>query len=92
MIKQIQRKWGRLPGVKIPEHTPRNTGEVVILHYNGLAPVKIDSYFEISYGKGWVYVNNSKPKGEDKKQVEQAKALARSIAANQLDALNNRSR
>jgi hypothetical protein len=53
----------------------------VLLHYNGIAPAKIDDFFEISFGKAWIYVGDVKPQGEEEEQVEQAKAIARDIFA-----------
>jgi hypothetical protein len=72
---EIEKRWGvpREPGVKTGE------GEIVILHYNGPAPVKVDSFFEIAFGKAWLYVDAVRPQGEEEAQVEQAAAIARSI-------------
>jgi len=83
-VKSIKKQWGR--HINDSQVTPlsRNEGEIVIIHYNGLSPRKIDHYFEISYGKGWAYVNSTKPRGEDKKKVEEAKAIARSIASSKM--------
>ncbi|MCB4790365.1 MAG: hypothetical protein LHV68_00595 [Elusimicrobia bacterium] len=58
-------------------------GELVVIHYNGLCPVKIDHFFEISFGKGWVYVENMDVKGEEEQQVEQARAIVNSIASDE---------
>jgi uncharacterized protein len=77
--KELQKKWkleaadgGRLPP---------SCGELVIIHYNGVAPNKIDSFFEISFGKAWLHVESVQTEGEEEEQVEQAKAIARNIFA-----------
>ncbi len=77
-VAQIEKKW-TVPKDNLT--TNPSEGELVILHYNGLSPVKAEDFFEISFGKGWLYVGNVTPQGEDAKQVEQAGAIARSILA-----------
>jgi hypothetical protein len=77
--KELEDKWHILPADAKP--IPSSSGELVILHYNGIAPVKIDDFFEISFGKAWIYVGEVKPQGEEEEQVEQAKAIARDIFA-----------
>ena len=56
-------------------------GELVILDYNGFSPEKIDSFFEFSFGWGWAYVGQVDAKGDEQAQVQQANAIARSIAS-----------
>ncbi len=75
-VREILQRWG---GV-MPDRQP-DYGEVVVLHYNGLAPHKVDSFFEIGFIAGWAYVDAAKPQGQEKQQVEQAGAIARSILA-----------
>ncbi|MDI6757400.1 MAG: hypothetical protein QME32_05200, partial [Endomicrobiia bacterium] len=60
---------------------PSGSGEIVAIIYAGLSPVKIDSFFEISFGRAWIYVGSVEARGDDVSQVEQAGRLARSIAA-----------
>lgn len=76
-VQEIQRRWGG----SIPPARQPGQGEVIVLHYNGLAPHKVDSFFEIGFIAGWAYVDAAKPQGQEKQQVEQAGAIARSILA-----------
>jgi hypothetical protein len=61
--------------------SPDGYGELVILDYNGFSPEKIDSFFEFSFGWGWAYVGQVDAKGDEQAQVQQANAIARSIAS-----------
>ncbi len=79
-IEQIRKRWGGEP----PSPLPRDAGEAVVLHYNGLAPHKVDSFFEIGFFAGWAYVDASRPEGEEEEQVEQAAAIAKSILADEM--------
>jgi len=56
-------------------------GELVVVDYNGFSPEKIDDFFEFSFGWGWAYVGEVQSKGEEESQVQQAGAIARSIAS-----------
>jgi len=58
-------------------------GELVVLDYNGFSPEKIDSFFEFSFGWGWAYVGQVDAKGDEESQVQQAGAIARSIASSE---------
>ena len=74
-LREIERKWGRLaPAARNPDD-----GEIVVIHYDGSAPVKEDTFFEIAFGKAWAYVGVIQPQGEEQAQVEQAAAIARGI-------------
>ncbi|MBN1621256.1 MAG: hypothetical protein JW871_01545 [Endomicrobiales bacterium] len=78
-IRQIKDKWK-----KIDVESPSSSeGELVVLHYNGFSPVKIDHFFEISFNKGWLYVESMDVKGEDEEKVEQARSIVRSIASDE---------
>lgn len=70
----ICRDWGITPPPAAGQ-----TGELVILNCNGLSAEKIDSFFEIAFGKAWLYVNAVSVRGKDAEQVEQARSLARSV-------------
>ena len=74
---EIRKKWAVVPS----DSEKDKNGELVILNYNGFSPEKVDTFFEISFGAGWVYVEGTKVEGDDKAQVNQAKAIARSVAA-----------
>jgi len=75
---KIQEIKSDYPKAEIQE-VPKNSGELVLLDYNGFSAEKIDSFFEISFGKAWFYVGSMKTKGKDAEEVEQAGAIARSI-------------
>lgn len=78
----IQKKWGP---VSVPDDAfPPDMGEVIVLHYSGLGPEKVDSFFEISLYNGWPYVEKMDAKSQDETSVEQARAVFRSIAADKM--------
>jgi uncharacterized protein len=74
--KDIEKKYGAYKN-----ENDSDNGELVVLHYNGIAPEKVDSIFEISFGKAWAYVDNVSPKGEEEQEVNQAAQIARNIFA-----------
>ena len=76
-VRALEKKWGK---VEAPA-PDAGCGEVVVIGYNGLAPVKVDSFFEISFGRAWSYVEAADVEGEEEEQVEQARAIARNILA-----------
>ena len=80
-VRELERKWGKSPETATGPGDA--AGEIVVLHYNGQAPVKTDSFFEISFGRAWVHVEGMQPQGEEAAQVEQARAIARSIIADE---------
>jgi tetratricopeptide (TPR) repeat protein len=57
-------------------------GAVAVLHYNGWVPRKQSSFFEISFGRAWVYVGDMQPRDADAANVDRALAGARAVAAN----------
>jgi len=58
-------------------------GEIVVLHYNGRVPHKIDNVLEIAFNKAWGYVGAVKTEGEAAESISTANTAIRSIAANQ---------
>ncbi|MBI5418082.1 hypothetical protein HZA55_09090, partial [Candidatus Poribacteria bacterium] len=78
-IREIEKKWN-VSSLNLNNSNPSD-GELVIIHYNGFSPVKVEDIFEISFGKGWAFVGKMTPQGEEARQVEQAHAIARSIFA-----------
>jgi tetratricopeptide (TPR) repeat protein len=80
-VEDIQRRWGASPPAQGP---PAGTGEVIVLHYAGLGPEKVDSFFEISVYNGWPYVEQVNTKSQNDTQVEQARAVFRSLAADKM--------
>ena len=80
-IAEIKKNWPAAAAAGTSSPADGNTGELVILDYNGLSPEKVDTFFEISFGEGWAYVEGMKVEGDDRAKVDQARALVRSIAA-----------
>lgn len=58
-------------------------GELIFIHYNGIAPHKIDDIFEISFGKGWGMVKRTQVSSDDQARVQNATTIAKSIAADE---------
>jgi hypothetical protein len=99
-VKEIQQRWGGtvsgpLPWDNVPwdnvprdnvprDNVPRDAGEVVVLHYNGLPPHKVDSFFELGLIQGLPYLNAVQVSGEDEVQVEKARSIALSIMADDM--------
>lgn len=79
---EIQKKWG--PASFPEKDRATETGEVIVLHYSGLGPEKVDSFFEISLFNGWPYVEKMDAKSQDETSVEQARAVFRSMAADKM--------
>lgn len=61
----------------------KTTGELIVFHYNGFAPYKIDHYIEVTFGEGWVYVGSVRVEGDAQRDVQKAKQIARGIASNE---------
>ncbi|MCX7715960.1 MAG: hypothetical protein N2Z73_00920 [Endomicrobia bacterium] len=59
----------------------KNNGELIILHYNGFAPYKIDHYIEVTFGEGWTYVGSIQVAGDAEKDLQKARRIARGIAS-----------
>ncbi|MCS7152026.1 MAG: hypothetical protein NZ928_06585 [Endomicrobia bacterium] len=58
-------------------------GEIILFHYNGFAPYKVDNYIEVSFGEAWAYVGSIEVKTQDEAEVEKARQIARAIASNE---------
>ena len=76
-IQDIMRTWGDTTEKPLPA----TYGELVVLDYNGFSAVKIETFFEIAFGRAWGYVGAYSVKGEEQEQVDQAGAIARSIVS-----------
>ncbi|MBI5555823.1 MAG: hypothetical protein HY920_08255 [Elusimicrobia bacterium] len=61
----------------------KTDGEIVVIHYNGLVPHKVDNILEIAFGKAWVYVGAVKTEGAAAESVSTAGTAIRSIAADE---------
>jgi tetratricopeptide (TPR) repeat protein len=68
--------WGPIAALRRRSH-----GEVLIFHYNGRAPKKVEQILDISFGKGWAYVNATTTEGIAEEDVGTAVAVAASIPA-----------
>lgn len=77
---RIRKRWGDADAPPLP----KGSGEAVVLHYNGPAPYKVDTFFEIAFAAGWPFVTAAQPQGKEQEQVEQASAIARSILASDI--------
>ena len=80
-LKEFNDKYKDIPQPVVTSGQTSNTGELVVIDYNGLAPKKVESIFEISFGNAWLYVNANKINSQDEEQVEKASSIARSIFA-----------
>lgn len=60
---------------------PKDWGEAVIVCYLGTAPHKIDTFFEISFGKAWLYVDAVEASEGEEEDFERAGTIARGIFA-----------
>jgi hypothetical protein len=77
--REILRDWGTVS---------RSTaavagGEAVILAYTGFSAEKIDSVFEIAFGKAWSFVGGFSVQGKDAQQIDQAGTIARAILSDE---------
>jgi tetratricopeptide (TPR) repeat protein len=75
-LRQLHRRYG----VAKPRVIPKDFGEVVVLHYNGRAPEKIDVFIDVAFGEGWGYVNRFEVDRQSRQQIAEASVIATSIA------------
>jgi hypothetical protein len=82
---ELQERWGASePAASwnpIAALERRIRGDVVIVHYNGRAPRKVEQILDISFGKGWAYVNATSTDGIPSEDIDTAVAVAASIPA-----------
>ncbi|UCD84376.1 MAG: hypothetical protein JSU92_14055 [Deltaproteobacteria bacterium] len=79
--EQIQRKF---PKTSFKSYKKLgDQGELIFIHYNGIAPHKIDNIFEMSFGKGWGYVQKTEVRSDEQARVQNATTIAKSIAADE---------
>jgi len=65
------------------KYDSENNAELILFHYNGFAPYKVDEYIEVSFGEGWGYVGSIKVSSEEEATLQKARQIARSIASNE---------
>lgn len=56
-------------------------GSVIVLHYNGRAPVKIDTFIDVAFVEGWPLVYKIDVEGEAEEQVARAAQIGTSLLA-----------
>jgi tetratricopeptide (TPR) repeat protein len=82
---EFQERWNSTdPGEFSPGRSPLLapvTGDLVVLHYNGHSPRKVEQFIDMSFGKGWAYVNATTSEGVEADDVATAAAVAASIPA-----------
>lgn len=71
----------RLDGAASPRVLPPGTGEVVLLHYNGLAPIKGQDKYSIPFSEAWLFYGalQAAVPPEDRASVSRAVALSSQI-------------
>lgn len=75
-VEEIQKRWGEPPAEAL------DGNEIVLLNYNGLAPRKVDSFFEIGFLAGWAYVEAQEPQGKEAAEAEKVDSTVRALLAN----------
>jgi uncharacterized protein len=81
--EELSKDFPKLADSYDQNSTPKTDGEIVVLHYNGQVPHKIDNILEVAFNQAWGYVNMVKTEGEAAESVNTAGTAIRSIAANQ---------
>ncbi len=69
--------------VKYHDIQKSGDGELVVIHYNGFAPYKIDHFIEMSFGEGWLYVGSVQVNSDEEADFRKAQRIARSISADE---------
>lgn len=73
-VRELKKKW------KAKEYKiPKGYGELIVLHYNGIFPEKINHIFEIAFGKAWPYVKSYDVKGKDAEDRDKVGSIVRNI-------------
>jgi hypothetical protein len=86
--REFELRWGRVGTPEralleppMPWMPLARAGKVVVVHYNGHAPRKVEQFIDLSFGEGWAYVNATTAEGVDEEQLATAAAVAPSIPA-----------
>jgi hypothetical protein len=72
---------GHLFGQQLFTPAEEPTGRVLVLHYNGRAPVKIDTFIDIAVIEGWPYVNKIDVEGDAQRDIARVSQIATSLLA-----------
>jgi len=78
-VKQVKTKWSYSERA-----IPKDCGELVVLDYNGYAPEKVNTFFEIALGKAWVHVEAYKAQGEDAEKMSDARSTVHALLADDI--------
>jgi hypothetical protein len=70
-----------LPRFDLDEKEP-GSGELVFLHYNGLAPIKVSKTFQVAWGQGLAAVEATK--GDDEESARALNAVRGGLLGNQV--------
>ena len=81
--EELRQDFSKLADGYDRSRAAKTDGEIIVIHYNGLVPHKIDNILEIAFGKAWGYVNAVKTEGEAAESVSTAGTAIRAIAADQ---------
>jgi tetratricopeptide (TPR) repeat protein len=69
------------PEIKMPKlEEIRHTGEILLVHMNGISPYKIEKIVEISIGKGMAFVDSFEVQSKDQKDIQKAMTFAKTFA------------
>lgn len=82
-MEELRKDFSKQAGSYDQAKSAKTDGEIVVIHYNGLVPHKIDNILEIAFGKAWVYVGAVKTEGEAAESVSTASTAIRAIAADE---------
>ena len=82
-MDELKKDFPALAAAADQDGRAKNTGEIVVIHYIGLVPHKIDNILEFAFGKAWVYVNMVKTEGEAAESVNTAATAIRAIASDE---------
>ena len=68
-------------GLADMESGSQEMGELIIIHYFGPAPRKVEQLVEVSVGKGMAHVYTMEVRSEEQKQVTRALSVAKGLAS-----------
>jgi hypothetical protein len=75
-LDELRQRYGDFESEPVPE----DSGQAVILHYNGRAPVKFDVFVDVAFGDGWAYVNQIRVDDESSEDIARASSIVSVIA------------
>lgn len=81
MSSQAEELKSQYPNVKLIKSSA-NTGEVIIVNYNGLSPKKVDNILEFSFYNAWPYFVSTAASSPEQEKVEQVFSAVRAGIAN----------